>query len=103
MQVRGLCGSRGEKGADFMAWLAEQRSECVSFPGLAAGHLIAPELAIQQILHKMLHQKHKGNTPPAHPSWDQDRNRQLALQSAVGALLPSNAILRVAMHVQIAN
>ena len=81
-----ICGSRGEKGADFMAWRAEQRSECVSVPGLAAGHIIAPELVIRQILHKMLHQKHKGNTPPAHPSWDQDRNRQLALQSAVEGL-----------------
>ena len=45
-------GSRGEKSADFMVWLAEQRSECVSVPGLAAGHIIAPEFAIQQILHK---------------------------------------------------
>lgn len=35
-------GSRGEKGADFMAWLAEQRSECVSVPGLAAAHIILP-------------------------------------------------------------
>jgi len=86
MQVRGSCGSRGEKSAEFMVWLAEQRSECVSVPGLAAGHIIAPELAIQQILHKMLHQKYEGNTHHLSPSWDQDRNRQLALRSAVEGL-----------------